>query len=150
MDIDHPTPSDGTPDAEKLTSKKSTFRAILRDVKTKEHRTDANGEYVKVYLYLLRCLHAPMKDLSISVMADFLERTESDIRRALRYWEKVHLLRLEYDDEPFGVGKQYDMCPPEKKQAHDGALGEDNRRIDLHVRGYDTDFDFVPQPGCLR
>ena len=45
MDIDHPTPSDGTPDAEKLTSKKSTFRAILRDVKTKEHRTDANGEW---------------------------------------------------------------------------------------------------------
>lgn len=55
----------------------------------------ANGEYVKVYLYLLRALHQPSKELSVTSLADALEHTESDILRALKYWEKQKLLRLE-------------------------------------------------------
>ncbi len=58
----------------------------------------ANGEYVKVYLYLLRLLHAPNAQLSISHLADFFDHTEKDIRRALKYWEKENLLRLDYDE----------------------------------------------------
>lgn len=54
----------------------------------------ANGSYVKVYLYLLRCLNSHLKDFSISFLADHLENTEADIIRALRYWEKVGLLQL--------------------------------------------------------
>jgi len=30
-------------------------------------------------------------------MADKFEHTEKDIKRALSYWERMHLLRLEYD-----------------------------------------------------
>lgn len=63
------------------------------------YMTKANGEYVKVYLYLLRCLNAKDTSFSISKMADAFEHTEGDIKRALAYWEKVHLLRLEYDDD---------------------------------------------------
>ncbi len=55
----------------------------------------ANGEYVKVYLYLLRALQNPSGELSVSILADALDHTESDILRALRYWEKQKLLRLE-------------------------------------------------------
>lgn len=55
----------------------------------------ANGEYVKVYLYLLRALHQPSRELSVAILADALEHTESDILRALKYWEKQKLLRLE-------------------------------------------------------
>ena len=54
----------------------------------------ANGSYVKVYLYLLRCLNSHFKDFSISFLADHLENTEADIIRALKYWEKVGLLQL--------------------------------------------------------
>ena len=36
---------------------------------------------------------------SISAMADKFEHTEKDIKRALNYWERMHLLRLEYDSE---------------------------------------------------
>ena len=59
---------------------------------------DANGEYVKIYLYLLRCLNREDNDFSISQLADCLDHTEKDIMRALTYWEKVGLLRLEYSE----------------------------------------------------
>lgn len=56
----------------------------------------ANGAYVKVYLYLLRLLSGTgTADSSLSVVADFLDETEKDIERALKYWEKQKLLRLE-------------------------------------------------------
>ena len=57
----------------------------------------ANGEYVKIYLYLLRCLKSDTQELSISLIADKFEHTESDVCRALKYWEKRKLLKLEYD-----------------------------------------------------
>ena len=46
---------------------------------------EANGEYVKIYLYLLRCLGQREIPFSIPAMADKLEYTEADIRRALAY-----------------------------------------------------------------
>lgn len=59
----------------------------------------ANGEYVKVYLLLLRHINKPDSSLSISKMADCLENTEGDIIRALKYWEKTGLLTLMYDSD---------------------------------------------------
>ena len=57
----------------------------------------ANGEYVKIYLYLLRCMRTENQELSIQLLADRFDRTESDVCRALKYWEKMRLLKLEYD-----------------------------------------------------
>ena len=54
----------------------------------------ANGSYVKVYLYLSKCIQAGQDDLSISSLADKMENTEKDIIRALNYWEKQGLLRI--------------------------------------------------------
>ncbi len=64
-----------------------------------KHMAEANGEYVKIYLYLLRCMGQPGKDLSIGKIADHFDHTEKDVRRALSYWEKTKLLRLEYDSK---------------------------------------------------
>ena len=61
------------------------------------YMVNANGEYVKVYLYLLRCMNDPTMAFSISDVADKFDHTEKDIIRALKYWEKMHLLRLEFD-----------------------------------------------------
>ncbi len=58
----------------------------------------ANGEYVKVYLYLLRALNRPDIALSVAGLADVMDNTESDILRALKYWEKQGILSLECDD----------------------------------------------------
>mgnify|MGYP002511102037 CR=1 FL=1 len=49
----------------------------------------ANGEYVKVYLYVLR--HQG-EDITIELIADALNHTESDVRRALSYWKKAGVL----------------------------------------------------------
>lgn len=54
----------------------------------------ANGSYVKVYLYLSKCIQAGEEDLSISSLADQMENTEKDVIRALNYWEKQGLMRI--------------------------------------------------------
>lgn len=59
----------------------------------------ANGAYVKVYLYLLRCLQSNGSDISISSIADHLDHTEKDILRALHYWEKMNILTLKQNAE---------------------------------------------------
>jgi DnaD/phage-associated family protein len=56
----------------------------------------ANGEFVKIYLYLLRCTHTGDTDPSLSSLADVFSCTEKDIVRALRYWEKAGLLSLKF------------------------------------------------------
>ena len=56
---------------------------------------EANGEFVKVYLLLLRRV-AEGGELSVSYMADKLNHTEKDVLRALKYWEKMRILKLEY------------------------------------------------------
>ncbi|MBQ5431760.1 MAG: DnaD domain protein [Lachnospiraceae bacterium] len=67
---------------------------------------DAPGEYVKIYLYLLRTLSDPERDFAISAMAEALEHTARDIRLALQYWEDSDLLSLTYDRE----GELCDIC----------------------------------------
>ncbi|MEG0963517.1 MAG: DNA replication protein DnaD, partial [Lachnospiraceae bacterium] len=64
-----------------------------------DYMTSANGEFVKIYLYLLRCMNTPNCSFSISKTADKFDHTEKDVQRALKYWEKMNLLRLEYDEE---------------------------------------------------
>lgn len=64
-----------------------------------QYMTNANGEFVKIYIYLLRCLSADTANLSISSIADHFDNTEKDVRRALEYWEKMNLLHLDYDND---------------------------------------------------
>ena len=54
----------------------------------------ANGDYVKIYLYLLHCVKSG-KLISVSGLADLFQFTENDIKRALKYWEGKQLLQLE-------------------------------------------------------
>ena len=54
----------------------------------------ANGDYVKIYLYLLHCVKRD-KMLSVSSLADLFQCTENDIKRALKYWESKSLLSIE-------------------------------------------------------
>lgn len=56
----------------------------------------ANGEYVKVYLYLLRCLEDSSIELTIGYLAEKLEHTEKDIIRAVKYWAEQGVLQAEF------------------------------------------------------
>lgn len=65
-----------------------------------KYMADANGEFVKVYLFLLRCMgSSAASDCSISAIADHFNYTEKDILRALKYWEKVGVLSIELNEK---------------------------------------------------
>ncbi len=75
-----------------LTNYAQSNTTVLENEFIDQHMVKANGEYVKVYLLLLRHLNKPEGALSVSEMADLLECTENDVRRALRYWKKQNLV----------------------------------------------------------
>ncbi len=58
----------------------------------------AAGEFVKIYIYLLKCVEENRSELSIARIADALEDSEKDVIRALKYWEKKGLLKLTFED----------------------------------------------------
>lgn len=78
------------------------------------YMSKANGEFVKVYLFLLRHLDDPYSQLTISTIADSLDNTEKDILRAFRYWESEGLLSLEKDadDQIIGLSLEKTICVP--------------------------------------
>lgn len=82
-----------------LKNKFQTNATLLPNDFIDNYMIDANGEFVKVYLFLLRHLDDPCSSLTISVIADCLNNTEADILRAFRYWEKAGLLHIEQDPE---------------------------------------------------
>ncbi len=59
----------------------------------------AAGEFVKIYIYLLKCLSENQSELSISKIADAFDDSEKDVTRALKYWERKGLLKLEFDEK---------------------------------------------------
>lgn len=89
----------------------------------------ANGEYVKVYLFLLRALGNLTQELSVSGLADALDRTESDILRSLKYWEKQGILKLECDSANVLQGIYLCDIP---------ALAEDRASQDTQLLASDT------------
>ena len=62
---------------------------IVADEFIDKYMPEANGDYVKVYLYLLKN-HACGVD--IAAIAEALHLTEGDVRRAVRYWEERGIL----------------------------------------------------------
>lgn len=76
-------------------------KALLLDFEfIDNYMPEANGEYVKVYLLLLRCQACPDRELTISGIADILDDTEKDVIRALKYWKKQGPLDYEITDGP--------------------------------------------------
>jgi len=68
-----------------------------------EYMGDANDAQLKVYFYLIRMMDANQA-ISVSSIADKFNHTEKDIIRALRYWEKHHILDLDFDENENLVG----------------------------------------------
>lgn len=62
-----------------------------------EYMKAANDAQLKIYLFLIRRMSARLST-SVSEIADIFNYTEKDVLRALKYWEKIHLLTLDYDE----------------------------------------------------
>lgn len=57
-----------------------------------------SGDYVKIYLYLLRCVQDGHTDVTISQVAEALHFTEADVKRAMGYWKRMQLLDFDADE----------------------------------------------------
>ena len=85
---------------------KQTSATSVSNIFIDEYMSEANGEFVKIYLYLLRQLNSTDSEFSISEIADKFEHTEKDVKRALCYWERMQLLHLDYDSNSNLIGIQ--------------------------------------------
>ena len=96
--------------------------ALLLDYEFIDHyMPEANGEYVKVYLLLLRCQASPNRELTISGIADILDDTEKDVIRALKYWKKQGLLDYEITEEAASSAPRADAQAPEAANVQEQA-----------------------------
>lgn len=95
-----------------------------------QYMPQANGEFVKVYLYLLKSMTSTSADFSISAIADTLNHTENDILRALSYWEREGLLQLTYDANNQLTGiEMKSLQPSNAVQAMDTQSGNRNTSV---------------------
>ena len=70
----------------------------LSNIFIDEYMPPANGEYVKIYLFLLRLtVNHDTDGLTMACIADQLECTSKDVLRALKYWEKQGLITCTYN-----------------------------------------------------
>ena len=82
-----------------LHSASRTEVTVLSNYFIDHYMPEANGEFVKVYIYLVRMLSNAPVSFSLERMADSLLCTERDIIRALKYWSKLELISLDYNSE---------------------------------------------------
>ncbi len=67
----------------------------MSDIFIDQYMPKANGEFVKVYLYLLRATGSGAGIATISEIADHFSNTEADIIRALNYWASEGILQVQ-------------------------------------------------------
>ena len=68
---------------------------VLTNTFIDHYMPQANGEFVKVYIYLLRVITQVSAAFTLEHLADKLQCTERDILRALNYWNTAGLLTME-------------------------------------------------------
>lgn len=79
-----------------LTTKNNYGYTAISNIFISSFVPEANGEFVKVYLYLLHLISTGNSNISISLLADTFNQTEADIMRALRYWDKLNVISLTF------------------------------------------------------
>lgn len=80
-----------------LSSAKVNTETVVSNIFIDKYMRDSNGEFVKVYLCLLRCMGIP--GITLSEIADRLNLTEKDVIRALKYWDKQKVLSVTFDSD---------------------------------------------------
>lgn len=67
-----------------------------------EYMPRANGEFIKIYLHLLRLVNSNndiADELTTERIADKFNMLESDVIRALNYWAEQNLITLSYNSQ---------------------------------------------------
>lgn len=86
-----------------LSTESSEEYTSVSNIFISEYVPSANGEFVKVYLYLLHLMSLRSNNISISLLADTFNQTEADIMRALRYWDSLDVISLSFNGPGNGL-----------------------------------------------
>ena len=86
-----------------LSTESSEEYTSVSNIFISEYVPGANGEFVKVYLYLLHLMSLRSNNISISLLADTFNQTEADIMRALRYWDSLDVISLSFNGPGNGL-----------------------------------------------
>lgn len=97
-----------------LSDKLQANVTILPNEFIDEYMIPADGEYVKIYLLILRLI-GDGYEVSQELLADLLDLTQKDVARAISYWVEAGILT-----EETGTGTDTLDAPEEKVQAEAG------------------------------
>lgn len=88
----------------RLSTANSESYSSISNIFIDHYMTDANGDFVKIYLYLIRLLNS-QSEICIADIADHFNLTEKDICRAIKYWVTREALQLTFDEngQPTGI-----------------------------------------------
>ena len=121
---------------------KNKFRSnatLLTNEFIDEHMPKANGEFIKVYLFLLRHIDTLDSSISIPAIADCLNNTETDVIRAIKYWENQGLLVLDRDSDENIVNLEFPPIPVPHHRERRKPLEHSLSSIDVGNVASDTD-----------
>lgn len=82
----------------KLLSQNIHKHTLINNLFIDTYMPSANGDYVKVYIYLLRLVLSNQTSFTSSTIAKQLNLIESDVVRALKYWDELKVLEVHIED----------------------------------------------------
>jgi len=98
-----------------------------------EYMKDANDAQIKIYLYLLRVSGTSLP-AGITDIADRFNHTEHDVLRALKYWDKLHVISLLYDDNKKLAGIRLENLETNSYSDSDQDLAQSEQSVDSVIR----------------
>ncbi len=110
-----------------LSSEDTGSNSILSNIFIDYYMPEANGTFVKVYLYLLRLQQSNRQMCSLTEVADHLNCTDNDVSRAIKYWISKGLLQYSQDEMGNPVGLI--LCQPQSPEA----AGQASRIVDFRL-----------------
>lgn len=72
---------------------------LIPNVFIDQYISNSNGDFIKVYLLLLRLISKGTYQISLIDIADYLHLTEADVTRAFKYWENNKVIAVTYNDK---------------------------------------------------
>lgn len=88
-----------------LKSQNIHHHTLINNLFIDRYMPAANGDYVKVYIYILRLVVCGSNDFTVEQIAKQMNLIQSDVLRALRYWSTQKLIEITYEDDMItGIG----------------------------------------------
>ena len=122
----------------------SSFRTTgISNIFIDEYLAGTKGDYVKVYLYMVRCLSDRNKEISVEAFAGDLNLNESDVLEAMRYWQEQNLITVCFNDLGEMSGIRINECVSKKSNEFIKPEKRKLKASDISAKFDDESFESV-------